>query len=110
MEVLFRTETPVCMYSSKTSSDASMDFINSRITPTSSTHSDVIPLVAILGDPGANVLLPSTGSINGTTTILTNDEMPYLGAGGILPNTRDTRPTMNRLVIVVKVVVGHLFT
>jgi hypothetical protein len=98
-------ETPVGEDPAKTSSYTSMDFVDSGISSVSGTDADVIPLLAFLGDPGANIIFPPTGSVDSPTAILTDDEVSDLGIRSVFPDTRDTRPTMDGLVIFK---IGHM--
>jgi hypothetical protein len=78
-----------------------MNFVNGCLSSVNGMHSNVISLVALLGDPGTNIFVPSTGSVDSTTAILTDNEVPYLRVSGVFPNTGDTGPTVDRVVIFV---------
>jgi hypothetical protein len=50
-------------------------------------------------------LVPPTGSVDSTTAILTDNEVSYLRVSSVFPNTGDTGPTVDRVVVSI---VGHL--
>jgi hypothetical protein len=76
-----------------------VDLVDTGVSSICHLDPDVVPLVADIHDPRANVVFAITGPRNGTAALLTDYEVPYLGVLSILPDVGDTCPTVDGLFI-----------
>jgi hypothetical protein len=59
----------------------------------------MVPLMAVLENSGADIVVAAARAVNSTAAVLADDEVPDLGIRSVFPDTWDTRPTMDGLVI-----------
>jgi hypothetical protein len=60
----------------------------------------MVPLVTDIHNAWADMVVPITRPVYCTTALLlTDNEVPYLGILGVLPNAGDARPTVDRFFV-----------
>jgi hypothetical protein len=99
-----RAQPPMGVYPFETSPRPSMNFIDAWLTKSGSTEPDMIPLVASVKVAWADVMHTINGAVDGSAAFFSHNKMLDLGVLVIVPNRRDTCPTMHRFVFVK---IGH---
>jgi hypothetical protein len=59
----------------------------------------VVSLVAQFSNTRADMVTTVTGTVDGATAVLTDDEVSHLGILSVFPDTGDTCPAMNGFVV-----------
>jgi hypothetical protein len=97
-------ESSMSIYTFETATCTPVDLIDSKFSKGSDTEPDVISLVATREISGTDIVNAVNRAVNGSTALLSHDEMLDLGVLIIFPNRGDACPAMNRFVIIE---IGH---